>query len=117
MPTRITSAAGRFILSVDKQPAVLKDCDGGMGTAAVAKKYSVSPAWVRRLKQRRRENGEVRPRQQRHGRIPATVTLAENIREAVSKAPDATLEELCTKFGLPISVPTLSRALQGRSEL
>lgn len=98
--------------SMDLRERVLKDCDGGMGTAAVAKKYSVSPAWVRRLKQRRRENGEVGPRQQRHGRIPAAVTLAENIREAVKKSPDATLEELCRKFGLPISVPTLWRALQ-----
>ena len=30
----------------------------------------VSASWVRRLKQRRRETGEVAPRQQRYGRHP-----------------------------------------------
>lgn len=40
-----------------KRKAVLMDCDGGMGTLAVSIKHGVSPAWVRRLKQRRRETG------------------------------------------------------------
>ena len=41
---------------------VLADCDAGMNTLAVAIKHDVSPAWVRRLKQRRRESGEISPR-------------------------------------------------------
>ena len=39
-----------------------------MQAADVAVKYRVSGSWVRLLKQRRRETGEVAPRVQRHGR-------------------------------------------------
>jgi len=41
---------------------ILADCDAGMGTRAAALKYLVSASWVRRLKQRRRENGEISAR-------------------------------------------------------
>jgi transposase len=97
--------------SIDLRERVLKDLDAGMKTAAVAKKYSVSPAWVRRLKQRRNATGEVGPRQQRHGPTPAWTTHAEKIRKAVREAPDATLAELCERLHLPISRSTLARAL------
>lgn len=36
--------------------------DAGDQTAEVAEVFAVSPAWVRRLVQRRRETGEVAPR-------------------------------------------------------
>ena len=51
--------------SMDLRERVLHDSDAGMQAAAVASKYRVSASWVRRLKQRRRETGEVAPRQQR----------------------------------------------------
>jgi len=69
--------------SEDLRQRVLKDCDAGMPTQAVAQKYSVSKAWVRRLKQRRRETGEIGPKKQRHGPVPTWVTHADKIREAV----------------------------------
>jgi transposase len=47
--------------SMDLRLRVLKDCDTGMPTKQVAEKYEVSRAWVRRLKQRRRETGETQP--------------------------------------------------------
>ena len=53
--------------SMDLRERVLRDSDAGMNAAAVAVKYHVSASWVRRLKQRRRETGEVAPRQQRVG--------------------------------------------------
>lgn len=96
--------------SMDLRERVLEDSKT-MTTRMVAVKYRVSPAWVRRLKQRFRENGELGPRQQRHGPIPAAVTHAERIREAVHQAPDATLDELRQRFGLPLSRATLARAL------
>ncbi|MEM8739184.1 MAG: hypothetical protein AAGG38_12010 [Planctomycetota bacterium] len=43
--------------SMDLRPRVIGDCDAGLPTKQVALKYSVSPAWVRRLKQHRRERG------------------------------------------------------------
>ena len=43
---------------------VLADWDAGMKAEEVAAKYRVSRAWVHRLVQRRRETGEIGPRQQ-----------------------------------------------------
>lgn len=39
--------------SMDLRQRVIADCDRGLKTNAVALKYSVSSAWVRRLKQHR----------------------------------------------------------------
>jgi transposase len=97
--------------SMDLRERVLKDCDAGMKTAAVATKYSVSPAWVRRLKQRRRQTGEVAPIPQRHGPLPAGQIYADRIRLAVREAPDLTLREYIQRFALPISKSALARAL------
>jgi transposase len=97
--------------SMDLRERVYWDLDAGMKTSAVARKYSVSPAWVRRLKQRRAATGETAPRQQRHGRVPGWVTHAEAIREAVRQAPDATLDEYRQRFRLPMSRAALARAL------
>ena len=41
--------------SLDLRTRVLAACDAGKKTKQVAEQFSVSPAWVRRLKQRRRE--------------------------------------------------------------
>ena len=51
--------------SMDLRERVLRDSDAGMNAAAVAVKYHVSASWVRRLKHRRRETGEVAPRRSR----------------------------------------------------
>ena len=54
--------------SMDLRERALLDSDAGMKAADVAAKYRVSGSWVRLLKQRRRETGEVAPRVQRQGR-------------------------------------------------
>src|SRR5262249_19336618 len=97
--------------SLDLRERVLKDCDAGMRTSALARKYSVSPAWVRRLKQRRRRTGQVAPTPQRHGPPPAWQALAGRIRVAVREAPDLTLRAYIERFALPISKSALARAL------
>src|SRR4029453_3016190 len=87
------------------------DCDGGRGTAVVAAKYSVSPAWVRRLKQRRKSTGEVAPR----GGTPRPrgwAAQAHRIRAAVAATPDATLAELKARLALTVSLATLWRAVR-----
>jgi transposase len=98
--------------SMDLRQRVLADCDAGMTTDAVAAKYSVSESWVRRLKQRRRETGEVAPRRQRHGPRPSWQKqgYADALRAAVAAAPDATLEELGSRLGLAVALSTLWRA-------
>lgn len=97
--------------STDLRVRVLADCDAGMRTKAVAQKYRVCESWVRRLKQRRRETGEVGPRQAPPPANAAT-KYADAIRAAVEEKPDRTLEELRQATGLRVSVPTLSRALR-----
>jgi len=97
--------------SMDLRERVLKDVDAGVKTGALAEKYSVSAAWVRRLKQRRAATGEVAPREQRHGPIAGWVRHAGPIREAVRQAPDATLAEYRRRFRIPLSKSALARAL------
>ena len=40
---------------------VLRACDAGEGTRAVAVRFDVSESWVRRIKQERRELGKTAP--------------------------------------------------------
>ena len=54
--------------SMDLRERALLDSDAGMKAADVAANYRVSGSWVRLLKQRRRDTGEVAPRVQRQGR-------------------------------------------------
>jgi transposase len=97
--------------SADLRKRVLDDCGAGLGTAAVAAKYSVSPSWVRRLKQRKRETGRTAPIQQRHGPKPGWEPHAQKIRAAVAEAPDLTLAEYIRRYALPISKSALARGL------
>ena len=48
--------------SMDLLERVLMDCDAGLDVRQVVVKYRVSESWIRRLRQRRRESGEVAPR-------------------------------------------------------
>jgi transposase len=99
--------------SLDLRQRILEDCDAKMLTKDVAAKYRVSASWVRRLKQRRHETGEITPRSSR----PKTVkkALAEHgelLRKLVRDDADATLEELRARLPVAVSVPTLWRALR-----
>jgi transposase len=96
---------------MDLRERVLQDCDAGLTTSAVARKFSVSASWVRRLKQRRRATGRVTPAPQRHGPRPAWQALADRIRVAVRQAPDLTLREYIERFALPLSKSALARGL------
>jgi transposase len=96
--------------SMDLRQRVLADCDAGMSTSQVAAKFTVSTAWVRRLLQRRRQTGEVQPRQGRHGPPPSWLAYAQSLRDAVGQQPDATLAELRDRLGLTCALSTLWRA-------
>ena len=98
--------------SMDLRERVLGDCDAGLNTHDVALKYRVSKAWVRRLKQRRRESGEVAPRSSRNGKQPKWLPHVEQLEHLVREQPDATLDELRRQLGIEISAPTLCRALR-----
>lgn len=72
---------------------VLAACDAGTGTREVATQFRVSEAWVRRIKQQRRETGQVAPKTKRKRR-PTWEAWADWLREAVAATPDAYLREL-----------------------
>ena len=98
--------------SMDLRQRVLKDADVGMSTRDVATKYEVSESWVRRLKQRRRENGEITPRSSRNHRQPKWVAVADELHALVDQKPDITLRELRDALGEAVSVQTLSCVLR-----
>ena len=92
---------------------MLAACDGGKATKEVARLFDVSPAWVRRLKQRRRELGTIDPLPRKYGPDPKiTPRQRDALRQAVERQPDLTLVELKQKLRLSASVPTLCRALR-----
>jgi transposase len=97
--------------SLDLRQRILADCDQGLTTRVVATKYSVSESWVRRLKQRRRQTGEVTPRIPATGPPPSWHAYADRLRAAIAQVPDATLEELRDRLGLTVALSTLWRAV------
>jgi transposase len=98
-------------LSMDLRERVLEDCDAGLGTTAVAQRYKVSPSWVRRLKQRRRQEGRTGPKSCRNNRVPQLDAHADRIRVIIAATPDITLEELKGKLGVAVALTTLWRAV------
>jgi len=98
--------------SIDLRKRVLEDCDAGGSTRQVALKYRVSESWVRRLKQRRRESGEIAARCSRNKLQPQWLPYAERLQTLVAEQPDATLRELRERLGVSLSETTLCRALR-----
>ena len=98
--------------SIDLRERVLADCDTEMGTRAVATKYRVSESWVRRLKQQRRETGQIAARRGGPSRPRILVDQYEQLQRLVEEKPDATLEELRQRLGTNASIATLWRALR-----
>ena len=98
--------------SMDLRERVLAACDGGMGTAEAAEAFAVSPAWVRRLKQRRRETGETGPRTATPGPTPALAPHADRLRELARDYPDLTAAEFRDRLGVRVAAVTVWRALR-----
>ena len=98
--------------SRDLRTRILADCDRGLGTRAVAAKYTVSESWVRRLKQRRRQTGEVAPRAPRNRRPPTWAPHADRIRALVAARPDITLQELRAELAVAACLSTVWAAVR-----
>ena len=98
--------------SMDLRERALLDSDAGMKAADVAAKYRVSGSWVRLLKQRRRETGEVAPRVQRHGRRCMLEPHLHTLAALIAAQPDRTLAELKDALATPARVPTVWRAVR-----
>ncbi len=82
----------------DLRDRVLAAYDRGMKTIRIADVFQVSPAWARRVKQRRRETGETAPRP-RGGATVIKIDLA-RLAELVRHRPDATIKELHARLNV-----------------
>ncbi len=98
--------------SMDLRERVWGDCQAGMKAPAVAEKYSVSVAWVRRLKQRQQATGSLARRPPSTGRPVVLAPHEARVRELVRDDPDATLKELRQKLGVEVSTGALFNYLR-----
>ena len=76
------------LLSAQATPST---SEAGNSTHTVALKCNVSKAWVRRLKQRRRESGEVAARRPVKKTPPKWHAYADRLIRLVEEQPDITL--------------------------
>src|SRR4051812_7007901 len=102
--------------SIDLRTRILAACDAGQKTKQVAATFSVSPAWVRRLKQRRREDNSIAPRPIPGGKPKLDDAARSKLSGFVRERPDATLEELrqriASELGIRISIGALWETLR-----
>ena len=96
--------------SQDLRDRVLRAYDRGMRTKQIAVTFNVSPAWARRVKQRRRETGETAHRPM--GGPGVTIVDRERLGSLVGEHPDATLAELRALLGVQCALSTLCKALK-----
>lgn len=97
-------------LSQDLRDRVLAAYDRGMKTRPIVRMFKVSPAWARRVKQRRRELGETGPRPR--GGVAVIKVDRTRLAELVRADPDATLMELRERLGVACALSTICTALQ-----
>jgi transposase len=89
---------------------VLAAYDRGMRTAAIAQWFQVSPAWARRLKQRRRQTGQTTPLPM--GGVRVVKIDMNRLRELVQAQPDATTAQLHARLGVACTESAVGMALR-----
>jgi transposase len=78
---------------VEFRSEVLAACDANEGTQAVALRFNVSESWVRRIKQQRRETGQIAPKV-RTPSPPKWQAWAAWLVAKIEQRPDIYLREL-----------------------
>ncbi len=96
--------------SQDLRDKVLAACDRGMATRQIAETFAVSRAWVRGIKQRRREHGETAPRRQ--GSPGVRKIDRDELAHLVAERPDATGPEWGEMLGVECSESAIYAALK-----
>lgn len=96
--------------SQDLRDRIIAAREEGLKTRQVAKLMKVSESWIRRVMQRKRENGQTSPRP----RGGATVIKIDmnRLRELVEAQPDATTKELHQRLGIKCSMSAVGFALK-----
>jgi putative transposase len=100
--------------SIDLRERVLAAVDAGEETQQeVARRFTVSTRWIRKLVARRAETGAIGPKPNLGGRKPLIQgQTAQALRDAIAKDPDATLEELREAIGFGGCAVTVWRAIE-----
>jgi transposase len=92
---------------------VLAACDAGEGTRVVATRFKVSESWVRRIKQQRRETGQIAAKATRE-RTPIWQGWADWLVKKIAARPDIYWRELqadlINERGEEVSLQTLCNA-------
>ena len=96
--------------SQDLRDRVLAAYDRGMATKQIAEALMVSPAWARRVRQRRREFGETTPR--KVGSPGVRKFDRVRLAELVEAPPDATAPELRAMLGVACGDAATYKALK-----
>lgn len=96
--------------SQDLRDRVLAAYDRGMTTKQIAEALMVSPAWARRVKQRRRDCGETTPR--KVGSPGERKFDRTHLAELVEAHPDATAPELRAMLGVECGDAAIYMALK-----
>jgi transposase len=99
-------------ISADLRLRIHEACQAGESTAAVAERFCVCTAFVRRLKQRFRLTGSLAPKPHAGGPARKLATHEDALRRAVRDRPDATPQEHKDRLNLPASRVTVWRALR-----
>ena len=96
--------------SQELRDRVLGAFDRGMQTKQIADTLGVCRAWVRRVKQRRRETGETTARPMGGARVIKIDVV--RLAELVAEQPDATIPELRDRLGVECSESGVGKALR-----
>ena len=96
--------------SQDLRDRVLAAYDRGMPTKQIAEIFQVCPAWARRVKQRRREQGQTSARPQ--GGARRIKIDPDRLAALVKEHPDATLKELRERLGIVCAESAICMALR-----
>lgn len=95
---------------------VLAACDADEGTRAIAVRFEVSDSWIRRIKQQRRETGQIAAKTTRD-RPPKWRAWADWLLAKIAARPDIYLRELQVELqaerGVEVCLMTISNACQG----
>lgn len=98
-------------ISLDLRKRILKACDKGGKTKAVADRFEVSADFVRKLKRQRRETGRIEALPKNSGPKPKLKAHEDKLRALIKAQPDATLEELRERLGVDVQLSTLWYAI------
>ena len=96
--------------SQDLRDRVIAARDRGLKTKQVSALMEVSGSWIRRVMQRRRENGQTSPRPR--GGATVVPLDRERLRELVNAQPDATTKELHQRLGIACSMSAVGAAIK-----